>query len=370
MEVSVVLPCLNEEKTVGSCVREALKVFEDNGIEGEVIVVDNGSTDDSTEIARAEGARVVHEPNRGYGSAYLRGFKEARGEVIVMADSDGTYPLHMIPAFIRPLRDEGADFVMGTRLRGEIRDGAMPWLHRHIGNPLLTRTLNLLFGTEISDAHCGMRAFRRDVLSSINPNTRGMEFASEMVIKAARAGLRIEEVPVEYRPRLGSRTKLASFQDGWRHIRFMLLYKNAMLFLTPGFFFLTLGAVFMLFSPSMRYHTMILGSFLSITGFQIISLGLYSKVFSALRGMDKPNRATSWLMHYNSLEYGLILGIGVFVLGAGLGLKIFSGWVASGFAELEQVRGAVISSTLAIVGLQMMFTAIFLSVLLLERKED
>jgi glycosyltransferase involved in cell wall biosynthesis len=368
MLVSVVMPCLNEEKTVGICVREALKVFKESGIDGEVIVVDNGSTDRSAEIALSEGAVVVYEPSRGYGSAYLRGFKEAKGEIIVMSDSDGTYPLHMIPEFIKPLRDGKADFVIGSRLRGKIHNGAMPWLHRHIGNPLLTKTLNLLFKTKISDAHCGMRAFRRDVLDCINPNTRGMEFASEMVIKAAKAGLRIEEVPVEYSPRLGGGTKLASFQDGWRHMRFMLLYKNAMLFITPGFFFLTLGAIFMLFSSSIRYHSMILGSFLAITGFQIISLGLYSKVYAALREMDRPDRVTSWLMHYNSLEYGLVLGLAIFIIGAGLGLKIFSGWVASGFAELQQVRSAVISSTLAIVGLQTMFTAIFLSILLLDRK--
>ncbi len=368
MEVSVVLPCLNEEETVGTCVRKARESLEKLGIEGEVIVVDNGSTDESVRIAKGEGAVVVSESRRGYGNAYLRGFEEAKGGIIVMADSDDTYDLSDIPKFLEVLEND-ADLVIGSRLRGEIKDGAMPWLHRHIGNPLLTKILNLLFRMNISDAHCGMRAFKREALEKVDLKTGGMEFASEMLIKATKAGLRIKEVPVVYSPRRRGNTKLASFQDGWRHVRFMFLYKHAMLFLTPGSLLFVLGLLLMLFSPSIRYHTMILGSFFAITGFQIITLGLYSKIYAALHGMDKPDRLTRFFLEYNSLEYGMLLGFAVFLVGVAMGFNILASWVASGFAGLSQIRNAVLSSTLAIIGLQVVFAAVFSSVLLLEKRE-
>src|ERR1019366_4551811 len=210
--VSVVIPCLNEEENVERCVRGAIDALASAGLEGEVIVVDNGSDDRSAELAAAAGAQVVVEPRRGYGSAYLAGFAAARGTYIVMADADLTYDFGEIPSFIRELQS-GAELVMGNRM-GNIKPGAMPWLHRYIGNPLLTGLLNLFFRTGVRDAHCGMRALRRDVLDRLDLRTTGMEFASEMVIRAAKQHLAITEVDIEYHPR-GGESKLSSFRDGW-----------------------------------------------------------------------------------------------------------------------------------------------------------
>src|SRR3954452_9691995 len=219
--VSVVIPCLNEEDNIERCVRRALDTMAEHGIRGEVVVADNASEDRSAELATLAGARVVHEPMRGYGSAYLAGFAAARGRYIVMADADLTYDFREIPRFVAEL-EEGADLVMGDRM-DSIQPGAMPWLHRYVGNPVLTGVLNLFFRTGVSDAHCGMRALRRDVLPRLDLRTTGMEFASEMVIRAAKEKLEIRESPIEYPPR-GGDSKLSSFRDGWRHLRFLLVH--------------------------------------------------------------------------------------------------------------------------------------------------
>ena len=220
LDVSVVMPCLNEAQTVGVCVQKARRAIKQLGISGEVVVADNGSTDGSPSIAEREGARVVHQPIRGYGAAYQAGINAAQGKFILIGDSDDTYDFGEIYRFLQPLR-EGYDLVMGSRLKGEIHPGAMPWLHRYIGVPVLTGILNLLFKSGVSDAHCGMRAFTRDAYEKLGLQTTGMEFASEMVIKAAKAGLQMTEVPITYFPRQG-KSKLHSFRDGWRHLRFML----------------------------------------------------------------------------------------------------------------------------------------------------
>lgn len=367
VQVSVVLPCLDEEATVGRVVDKALQVMKDGGIDGEVIVVDNGSTDGSVKIAEEHGAKVVIEEKKGYGNALRRGFAEASGDIIVMADSDDTYDLLEMPKFLDEL--EGADFVMGSRLKGDIKKDAMPWLHRHLGNPLLTRILNLLFKTKISDAHCGMRAFRKDLLEKMELQTSGMEFASEMIIKASKLGIRIKEVTVAYGPRSGGEAKLVSIEDGWRHMRFMFLYKHAMLFLTPGAFFFVLGMLFVFAVPANRYHSMILGGFITILGFQIMTLGVYSKIFAAIHRIERPNGVAKFFMRYNILEYGMAVGLIVFLYGLWLGLRIINIWIKTGFGGLAEIQGAVIASTLAIVGIQMVFAATFISVLLLGKKE-
>src|SRR3954470_4446052 len=277
--VSVVIPCLNEAENIEACVKSALEALETSGILGEVLVADNAPGDGSADLAAAVGARVIHEPRRGYGSAYLAGFRAARGRYIVMADADLTYDFAEIPRFVEHL-DAGAELVMGDRM-DNIHPGAMPWLHRYVGNPVLTWILNLFFRTGVNDAHCGMRALRRDILPLLDLRTTGMEFASEMVIRASKEHLRISEVPIEYHPR-GGESKLASFRDGWRHLRFLLVHSPKHLFIIPGSVLAALGSVIVLFvgagidffGRAWGIHTLIGGVLLMIVGTQMLALGL------------------------------------------------------------------------------------------------
>ena len=223
VEISIVMPCLNEEETLGICIEKAQSTLKSLGIQGEVIVADNGSTDNSVAIAERLGARVVHQPTRGYGAAYLAGFAAAQGQGIIMGDSDDTYDFTDLERFITPLQN-GYDFVIGNRFKGEILPGAMPWARRYIGNPILSGMLRILFGTYISDSHCGMRSFTTDAYKCMDLKTTGMEFASEMVIKAVQSELKILEIPIIYHPR-GGESKLNAIRDAWRHVRFMLKYK-------------------------------------------------------------------------------------------------------------------------------------------------
>jgi len=362
---------------VGACVEAALSAIAEMGMEGEMIVVDNGCSDRSAEIARGLGARVVEEPRRGYGNAYLRGLGEAAGDYIVIADADGTYPLETIPRFVEPLMRGEADFVIGTRLKGRILPGAMPLSHRYIGNPLLSGVLNLLFRAGVSDAHCGMRAFTKRALARLRLKTPGMEFASEMVIEAARKGLRIVEIPIEYRPRAGGRPKMSSFTDGWRHLRFMLLYSPTVLFLLPGAVLSALGfaiIALLLRGPvtvgnmTFDIHPMIFGNLLVILGFQAMALGVYTKVYAVINGVVEEDRFTRLFLKYNSLEYELLLGFALFLIGAFIDLRIFAKWIGSGFGELLELRNAILASALVVIGIQIIFLALFMSILLLERE--
>ncbi|HEX4837552.1 MAG TPA: glycosyltransferase family 2 protein, partial [Solirubrobacteraceae bacterium] len=313
--VSVVIPCLNEAGSIARCVTAALGAMERARIDGEVIVVDNGSTDGSPRLAEAAGARVVHEPRRGYGSAYLAGFATARGDWIVMADADLTYDFEEIPRFLVELRD-GADMVIGNRM-GNIQPGAMSWHHRYIGNPLLSGLLNLLFHTGVGDAHCGMRALRRDRLDRLELRTTGMEFASEMVVRAAKAGLAISELAIEYHPREGE-SKLSSFRDGWRHLRFLLLHSPNHLFILPGALMAALGALVSLavlahievLQRKWDLHTLIGGSLLLIVGAQIVTLGLCAHAYATYFMRDRD----PWFDRMRErlrLEHGLMLGSGI-----------------------------------------------------------
>lgn len=225
IEVSFVMPCLNEETTIAKCIFEAKKAFKKNNLSGEVVVSDNGSKDNSVNIAKKAGSVVVHQNKKGYGNAYQKGFISARGKYIVMADSDMTYPIHMLGDFVKELK-KGSDFVIGSRFKGKIHSGAMTPLHRYIGNPFLTGVLNLLFNAGVSDAHCGMRAFTKEAYKKMGLTSAGMEFASEMVIRASQCGLKIKEIPIEYYARdIKSPSKLSSFSDGWRHLKFMFSMK-------------------------------------------------------------------------------------------------------------------------------------------------
>jgi glycosyltransferase involved in cell wall biosynthesis len=371
--VSVVIPCLNEEENIEACVAAALEAIEKAGVTGEVVVADNASEDRSAELATAAGARVVREPRRGYGSAYLAGFGAARGTYIVMGDADLTYDFNEIPNFLRELED-GADLVMGDRM-DNIQPGAMPWLHQYVGNPLLSGFLNLLYKTGVRDAHCGMRAIRRSKLEVLDLRTPGMEFASEMVIRAAKENLDIREFPIDYHPR-GGESKLSTFRDGWRHLRFLLVHSPTHLFIVPGLVLAVLGIVATLiavtgvelFGRSWDLHAMIGGSLLLIVGTQVLSLGLCAHAYGTYyMGEREPwfDRARARF----SLEHGLVLG-GVVTLAGLVGCAVIViRWIDEGFGALSEQRLALLAATLTIVGIQVFFTSFLLSVIGLRRDD-
>jgi hypothetical protein len=370
--VSVVIPCLNEAASIERCVCRAREALEGQGWRGEVIVADNGSEDGSAELAKAAGALVVFEPRRGYGSAYLAGFAAATGEYIVMADADLTYDFSDIPRFVEAL-DGGADLVMGDRMKG-IQPGAMPWLHRYVGNPALTGILNLFFRTGVRDAHCGMRAVRRDVLPRLDLRTTGMEFASEMVIRAGKAKLDITEIPIHYHPREGD-SKLSSFRDGWRHLRFLLVHSPNWLFIVPGAVLAALGVLISLtvllqiqvFGREWDLHAMVAGALLMIVGTQVLALGLCAHAYGTyFMGEEDP-----WFDRMRArfrLEHGLLLGGAVIFAGLVMAAVIVGIWVDRGFGELSEQRLAILAATLLIVGLQIFFSSFLISILGLRRR--
>ena len=371
--LSIVMPSMNEEETIRICIQKAQTIFKKYDIEGEIIIADN-SSDKTAEIAASMGAKVIG-PIKGYGNAYLKGLAEAKGDYIAIADADNTYDLLELDKFLDPLMAGEADFIMGSRLKGEIKKGAMPWLHQYIGNPLLTGMLNFLFKTKISDAHCGMRAFTKEALEKMNLKTHGMELASEMVIEAARCKLRITEVPITYYSRKAP-SKLRSFQDGWRHVRFMMLYRPVPFLYVPGAFVFILGFLItasLLLTESAAYnrlHSFILGSMLLIIGGQILATGGYMKTYGLIHGMYRDDTTGKKLLSYHSLEKELFGGSLILGSGLVLGLKVTYTWIISGYGSLEEVESAVISMVLAAVGLQLIFSAIFVSVMLLEVDTD
>jgi glycosyltransferase involved in cell wall biosynthesis len=370
--VSVVIPCLNEAENIEHCVLAARAALERMDVPGEVVVADNDSEDDSAHLAQRAGARVVIERRRGYGSAYLAGFAASRGRYIVMADADLTYDFGEIPRFVAELQ-AGAELVMGDRM-DNIQPGAMPWLHRYVGNPLLSGLLNLFFRTGVNDAHCGMRALRRDVLPRLDLRTTGMEFASEMVIRASKEQLRIAEFPIEYHPR-GGESKLSSFRDGWRHLRFLLVHSPNHLFIFPGALLAGLGTLIVVvvgagldfFGRAWGVHALIGGALLMIVGTQVLALGLCAHAYGTyFMGERDP-----WFDRMRArfaLEHGLLLG-GVFALaGLVMGGLIVATWIAHGFGSLADERLAVIAASMLIVGIQIFFSSFLLSILGLRRR--
>ncbi len=365
--VSLVIPTLNEAKTIGECIQQANAVFKEMGLEGEIIVVDS-SSDDTPVIAKALGATVVVPEKLGYGNAYLYGFKHATGKYIVLMDGDLTYDPKEIDKLIFGLQNGCVDMVLGTRLKGVIKPGAMPALHRYIGNPFLTWVLNKLFATEISDAHCGMRAITRDALNKLSLKAGGMEFASEMVIEAAQKNLRIAEVPITYYPRKG-KSKLSSFSDGWRHLRFMMLYRPVPFLMGPGLVALIIGlalATEVSLNEQNRMHSLILGSLLLVIGYQMLLAGLYFAAFGVAYGVSSSSKLTNKLMSYHSLEKELLLGFLLLAFGMVLGVEVLLGWRAAGFGGLYQTQNAMMALILSILGIQTIFSGMFLSLLLLN----
>jgi len=370
--VSVVIPCLNEAENIEECVTLALRTLAEHDIPGEVVVSDNNSTDGSGELAQRAGARVVRETRPGYGSAYLAGFANARGRYIVMADADLTYDFGEIPHFVREL-DEGAQLVMGDRM-DNIQPGAMPWLHRYVGNPILSGILNLFFRTGVRDAHCGMRGFRRDILPMLDLRTTGMEFASEMVIRASKEKLDIRQFPIEYHPR-GGESKLSSFRDGWRHLRFLLVHSPTYLFVVPGLVLAVVGALIAatslsqinLFGREWQLHSMIGASLLMVIGAQVVGLGLCAHAYGTYFMGDKDPWFDRMRARFR-LEHGLLLGGTVMLVGLALAAVIVGIWVDRGFGQLSEERTAVLAATLLIVGIQVFFTSFLLSILGLRRR--
>lgn len=371
VQISVVIPCLNEAESIGQCVNAAQRVLDEHGLEGEVLVVDNGSEDGSGTLARLAGARVVDEPRRGYGSAYLAGFAAARGDYIVMIDADLTYDFEEIPRFIREL-DAGAELVMGNRMEA-VQPGAMSIISR-IGNPLLSGFLNMLFRTPIRDAHCGMRAVRRDVLPVLALQATGMELASEMVIRAARGGLEIRELPIALHPREGE-SKLSPFRDGWRHLRLMLVYHPNFLFLFPGAFVGAIGAILMtlvfahasLFGHFFLIHTLIGGSLLLVVGTQLVGFGLCGRSYAVFQLGDR-DPAFERFGSRVRLEHGLLFGLALIIAGLGVGGVVVAHWIARGLGSLAEERVTILAATLLIVGVQVFFTSFLLSLLGLRRR--
>jgi glycosyltransferase involved in cell wall biosynthesis len=370
--VSVVIPCLNEAGTIAECVRRARAALDSNELGGEIIVVDNGSEDGSGDIADAAGAFVVRESERGYGSAYLAGFGYVRGRYIVMADADLTYDFGEIPRFVSEL-DAGADMVIGNRMKN-IHPGAMPWHHRYIGNPALSGFLNILFRTGVDDVHCGMRALRREVLPRLDLRTTGMEFASEMVIRAAKEHLVVTQFAIEYHPREGE-SKLSSFRDGWRHLRFLLVHSPNYLFILPGALMAGLGMIVELvvitrlavFGREWDIHALIGGALLAIVGTQIVALGICAHAYGTYF-MGEKDRWFDRMRARFKLEHGLILGGGIAFAGLVVGTVIVINWISRGFGALAEERMAVLAATLIIIGIQIFFSSFLLSILGLRRR--
>jgi Glycosyl transferase family 2 len=377
LDVSVVIPCLNEAVTLGVCIRKASASIRQLGLTGEVVVADNGSIDGSVAIAEELGARVVHASRKGYGSALTAGCQAARGRHIIIGDADDTYDFSDLEGFVEKLR-AGNDLVMGTRLKGKIKPGAMPWMNRHIGNPLLTGMLRLLFGAPISDAHCGMRAFSREAFDRMGLRTPGMEFASEMIIRAKKLGMKIAEVPITFYPdSRDRRPHLRPWRDGWRHVKLMLMFSPTALFLAPGIVLLFLGFLLMgsqLFAPSdgplqvfglaLDFHWAILGSALALVGYQLVLVHFFARIYSVTHRIREPDAVLERGFRILSLDRVLLLSVGIVLLGATLDGIIVARWVGSGGPFLAgHTRLFILGSTLLALGLQTLFNAFFFSIL-------
>ncbi len=375
------MPCLNEAATVGDCVKQAREALAKYAINGEVIVADNGSTDGSRELAAAAGARVVPVPMRGYGSALLTGIASARGEFVVMGDADGSYNFMAIDVFLARLR-EGYDLVMGNRFKGGVAEGAMPFLHRYLGNPVLSFLGRLFFSSEVGDFHSGLRGFRRSPILALDLRTTGMEFASEMVVKASVEGLRIAEVPVTLSPDKRNRPPhLRTWRDGWRHLRFLLLYSPRWLFLFPGALLMVVGALVLLWllpgeraigSLRLDIHTLVYAAAAVVLGYQAVIFALFTKTFAISEGLLPEDPRLTRLYRYVTLETGIVAGIVLVIAGLVLAVTAIGIWQTQGFGPIVDVprslRVVILSSLAITLGVQTFFASFFLSVLGLSRR--
>jgi hypothetical protein len=380
VELSIVMPCLDEAETVADCIDKAKSFLDSRGISGEVVVADNGSSDGSRDIARRHGARVLEVSEKGYGNALCAGIAAARGRYVIMGDADDSYDFTSLDGFVAALR-RGDDLAMGNRFRGGVRPGAMPWLHRWLGNPILSGFGRLFFRAPVGDFHCGLRGFSKKAFDQLELRAAGMEFASEMVVKAALAGLRISEVPVVLHP--DGRTHaphLRTWRDGWRHLRFMLLWSPRWLFLVPGLALFAAGALasaWILLGVSsvggvaFGVHTLLVAGLACIVGYQLVTFAAFARVFALTEGFHPATPSLERLFRTFNLEAGLLLGTLTAVAGSVLLLLALRGWRAAGFGALDPavtMRLVIPGAVLVALGVQTLFSSFFLSTLGLRRR--
>jgi len=379
-EISVVMPCLNEAETLPVCIEKLQRTFRDHGVRGEVIVADNGSSDESVAIARRLGARVISVIAKGYGSALMGGIAAARGTYVVMGDADDSYDFTAVPAFLEQLR-QGFDLVMGNRFQGGIEPNAMPPLHKYLGNPVLTLIGRLFFNAPCGDFHCGLRGFRKDAYERMGLRTTGMEFATEMIVKATLLNMRISEIPTTLSVDGRSRPPhLRTWRDGWRHLRFMLLYSPRWLFLYPGALLIVAGAitgVWLLAGPraignvTFDVDTLLYAAMAILLGFQAVSFATFTKVFAISEGLLPEDPRLTWFFRFITLEVGLVVGGALMAIGLVATLYAVRVWGAHDFGALDpaQMLRVVIPAALSItLGFQIILSSFFLSVLGLRRR--
>jgi glycosyltransferase involved in cell wall biosynthesis len=377
--ISIILPCLNEEKGLPVCIESINRIAQKEGLDIEILVVDNGSTDSSIKIIQDLSTKFSYlaleqEDVKGYGSAYLHGLAKARGKYIFMADADATYDFEDIPKFIKKL-EEGNDMVVGNRFSGMMDSNSMTFLHKWVGNPILSSLVRLFFKIKIHDIHCGARAISKEAYQRLTLYTLGMEFASEMIIKASKAKLKIVEIPIKYRMRIGE-SKLETFSDGWRHLRFILLYSPIVIFLIPGLLLFLAGLIsmlilyigsFSLFGITLYFHPMFLSSLCIILGYELIFFTGFSKIY-AVTHLGDTDKIIEKLFKFLTLEKAIMLGGIIAVAGVALFITIFIQWVGSNLSGLDQTKNLIVALTLAIIGIQTVMGSFMLSILGIKEK--
>lgn len=372
-EISIILPCRNEEQALPFCLKNIKETIKKNNLSAEIIVSDS-STDKSPEIAKGENVILVKHDKEGYGTAYLEAFRIAKGKYIFMADADGTYDFGQIPDFIKEIK-KGNGLVIGDRLSGKMEKGVMPWQNRYIGTPVLSFMLRLFFGAKIKDSQSGMRAMESETLKKLGLQTTGMEFASEMIIKAIKSNINIKEIPVNYYKRIG-KSKLKPFSDAWKHVRFMLLYSPLFLFFVPGLIIFFLGVLSMLwlyfFSPQifgvkLFYHPMFFSSALIMVGYQLIIFTAFAKIYS-ITHLKERNEKLEKMFKYITIERASMAGIIVSVVGLVIYFLIFARWISSGFSSLNEIKSSIVALTFIVLGVQTIFSSFMFSILGIKEK--